>query len=275
MRPFLKWAGGKHRLAERIAKMLPPGRRLVEPFAGLVAVFLNTTNAEALLADANRDLISLYTTLQSGGKTFIEACRSLFTAEANRAAFYAARRTQFNHSTDEWEHAWLFVYLNKHCYNGLCRYRGRRESNVPFSRYTLPHFPEAEMRTFAVAAQRARFEHARFEAVMAAALPGDVIYCDPPYVPLSQTANFATHSAAGFGPAEQIRLSELAHELAQRGVPVLISNHDRPGTRALYARASQLQHFTEQRHSSCNGQGRARANEILALFLPTGQTHEP
>ena len=80
MKPFLKWAGGKLRIVDRIKALLPPGQRLVEPFVGSGALFLNTDYAAYLLADANADLINLYQQLQQGGQPFIDYCASFFTA---------------------------------------------------------------------------------------------------------------------------------------------------------------------------------------------------
>lgn len=116
IRPFLKWAGNKYRLVERIVATLPEGTRLVEPFAGSGALFLNTDYKRYLLCDANADLIALYQILKEQGEQFIEACRPLFTAENNSAEAYYALRAEFNASEDAWRRSVLFVYLNRHGY---------------------------------------------------------------------------------------------------------------------------------------------------------------
>jgi DNA adenine methylase len=273
MKPFLKWAGGKFRLVERIRSLLPPGTRLIEPFVGSGAVFLNTDYPRALLADANPDLITLYQILQRDGEGFIAACRALFTPEANTRAVYDERRACFNATQDSWQRAALFVYLNKHCYNGLCRYNSAGEFNVPFGRYQRVSFPQAEMEEFWRRAQGAEFLCAPFAAVMAQAQPGDVVYCDPPYVPLSATAHFTAYSKDGFGAAEQAALAAAAEALAVRGVPVLLSNHDTSLTRRLYANASRLEAFAVRRHISCQGDARGHAAELLALYLPEEVRH--
>lgn len=268
MRPFLKWAGGKHRLVGRIRDLLPPGKRLIEPFVGSGAVFLNTTYDRYLLADANPDLIALYSALQADGPRFIEACRALFTPDANNRAVYDQRRAEFNAAQDPRVRARLFVYLNKHCYNGLCRYNRAGQFNVPFGRYARVAFPQEEMAAFAARAARAVFICSPFEAVMEQAGPGDVVYCDPPYLPLSPTANFTAYSAGSFGLGEQRRLACAARTLARRGVPVLISNHDTPLARDLYAGAAAYYSFRVRRHISQKGDQRGDVAEALALFLP-------
>lgn len=266
MKPFLKWAGGKLRLVDRIKAVLPPGKRLLEPFVGSGALFLNTAYDAYLLADINADLINLYRQLQQEGPDFIEICRAFFTpANNDEATFYALRR-QFNQTTDTKAKAALFVYLNKHCYNGLCRYNASGEFNVPFGRYKQPYFPATEMAAFYHKAQHAHFHVQDFVTTMAAAETGDVVYCDPPYAPLSATANFTGYSATAFGATEQQRLMEMADCLRKRGVTVLISNHDTPFTRMLYATADAHSYFGVQRHISCDGANRHKADEVLVVY---------
>lgn len=266
IRPFLKWAGNKYRLVDRIVAQLPAGKRLVEPFAGSAALFLNTAYERYLLCDANPDLITLYQLLKEEGDAFIEQCRQLFSEANNSAEPYYALRDEFNACSDPRRRATLFVYLNRHGYNGLCRYNAKGGFNVPFGRYNRPYFPAAEMRAFHVKAQRAVFRHQDFTTTMTKARSGDVIYCDPPYVPLSPSASFTAYSAGGFSLAQQQHLAELARQSAQRTIPVLISNHNTRLTREVYHDA-KLSRFKVQRSISCNGKGRDAAGELLALFV--------
>jgi DNA adenine methylase len=106
---------------------------------------------------------------------------------------------------------------------------------------------------------------ADFTEVMAAARPGDVFYCDPPYVPLSETANFTTYSAGGFSMDQQAELARLAIELSQAGIPVLISNHETEFTNNAYQSAS-ITRIQVQRSISCDGNNRGKVGEVLALF---------
>lgn len=266
MKPFLKWAGGKVRIVDRIKAVLPPGRRLLEPFVGSGALFLNSAYNAYLLADANADLINLYQQLQRNGQTFIDYCQTFFVAENNSEAQFYALRRHFNQTLDLAEKAALFVYLNKHCYNGLCRYNARGEFNVPFGRYKQPYFPAVEMAYFLQKAQQAHFVTQDFTATMTMAVAGDVVYCDPPYAPLSTTANFTSYSAEAFGTEQQHKLAELAVSLRQRGITVVISNHDTPFTRTLYTTADEQIYFGVQRHISCDGANRAKAAEVLAVY---------
>jgi DNA adenine methylase len=264
-RPFLKWAGNKYQILEHILALLPPGSRLIEPFAGAGAVFLNAGYESYLLADSNEDLISLYLTLQREGASFIDYCRSFFTAETNAEKRYYELREVFNTTPDPRLKAALFLYLNRHAYNGLCRYNSKGSFNTPFGQYARPYFPEQEMRRFAARAGRATFAVADFRDTMRAAQRGDVLYCDPPYVPLSATSNFTSYSSGGFGRKDQVALAELAKELAARGVPVLISNHATKFTLNAY-QSARIEQFDVQRFISCDGGNRGTAREVLAFF---------
>jgi DNA adenine methylase len=266
MKPFLKWAGNKYRIIDRIRKRLPAGNRLIEPFAGSGAVFLNTDYARYLVCDSNPDLITLYQVLKKDGVTFIDQCQELFTDKYNCETTYYRLRQEFNCCTDPRRKAALFVYFNRHGYNGLCRYNNRGEFNVPFGRYKRPYFPLREMMHFHDKAQQATFRHGDFERHMLSARPGDVVYCDPPYVPLSASANFTSYSAGGFDLAQQQRLADIAEQLSADGIPVLVSNHNTPFTRQAYRAASRCERFQVRRFISCNGNKRERAGELLALF---------
>lgn len=265
-RPFLKWAGNKYRIMDHIQQMLPGGERLVEPFAGSGAVFLNTDYDRYLLADNNPDLISLYTLLRNHGETFIDECSRLFRNATNREDYYYRRRDEFNRINNERRKAALFIYLNRHGYNGLCRYNSRGGFNVPFGRYKKPYFPAAEMLTFYRKAQRAEFIHLDFSEVFTRLQGGDVVYCDPPYVPLSTSANFTSYSAGGFNLEQQHLLARLAHQTRSSGIPVLISNHNTRFTRKAYERADNIRNLNVNRFISCNGKSRQPARELLALF---------
>ena len=265
MKPFLKWAGNKYRCINHILEALPSGKRLVEPFAGSGAVYLNTNYPTYLLADSNFDLISLYSQIINEGQTFIDYCARYFTQKTNSQDQYYAFRQQFNKSKQLRKKAALFLYLNRHGYNGLCRYNQQGGYNVPFGRYKKPYFPLAEMQYFHQKGQSCEVIHSDFKQTFKQATKGDVIYCDPPYVPLSKSANFTSYTNRGFGEQEQIELSQLAISMANKGIPVIISNHDTPFTRHHY-RHGQIKTFHVTRSISCVGNKRAKVRELVAIF---------
>ncbi|PSJ46543.1 DNA adenine methylase [Zobellella endophytica] len=264
-RAFLKWAGGKYGLVESINRRLPEGRMLVEPFVGAGSVFLNSDYDAYLLADINADLINLYQLLKTRPDGVIRDAATLFSAANNDRAAYYRFRTEFNQERDGYRRALLFLYLNRHGYNGLCRYNQKGGFNVPFGAYKKPYFPERELWFFAEKAQKATFVCQSYHQVFAQARAEQVFYCDPPYAPLSTTASFTTYAANGFTLDDQAILARLARETAALGVPVLISNHDIPLTRELY-RDADLDVVAVKRTISRHGHNRKKVDELLALF---------
>ena len=269
-RAFLKWAGGKYPLLDDIRRHLPEGDCLIEPFVGAGSVFLNTQYPRYLLADINSDLINLYNIVKDRTDEFVGDARALFTPEVNDSEVYYALRREFNLSRDSYRRALLFLYLNRHCYNGLCRYNLSGEFNVPFGRYRKPYFPEEELYGFAERAQKALFVCESYDATLAQALPGTVVYCDPPYAPLSATANFTAYHTNSFSLREQQHLAELAMTLASESVTVLISNHDTPLTREWYHQA-KLHEIKVRRSISRSGTTRSKVSELLALYSGVGK----
>lgn len=265
VRPFLKWAGGKFRVLDRILPVLPHGARLIEPFAGSGAVSLNAGFASALVADFNGDLINLYRSIQADAARFVAEAGVLFDGSNNNRESFDRLRAEFNDSDDAFRRSVIFVYLNRHGFNGLCRYNAKGKFNVPFGRYTNPGFPWREIEAFGRASQAMEFAHIDFLSSMSAARAGDVIYCDPPYVPLSVTSNFTSYAPGAFGFPQQKALAEKARECAQRGVQVVISNHDTAESRALY-QGAEIHAFEVQRFISSKASTRGNAPELLAIF---------
>lgn len=268
LRSPLKWAGGKFRVLDEIKKRLPDGNRLIEPFAGSSVVFLNTDFKRYTLSDSNHDLIRFYKLLKKDGAEFIDYCRKYFDPKYNNATEYYKIRERFNSTSNKILKSALFLYINKHGYNGLCRYNASGKLNVPFGRYKRPYFPEEELLLFAKKSKRATIKCEDFEKIIKNATSGDVIYCDPPYVPRSSTSNFTSYNAGGFSEDEQIRLAKAAKKAADSGIPVLISNHSNNITKKIYSKATNISHFSVCRQISCNGTKRERAKELLALYLP-------
>lgn len=264
-RPFLKWAGNKYRCLDYILESLPEGNRLIEPFAGSAAIFLNSNYQSYLLGEENRDLISLFSHLKEEGERFINYCQKLFNPQNNCEETYYALRHKFNGSKNSRMRAALFLYLNRHGYNGLCRYNQKGSYNVPFGRYVKPYFPRQEMLNFIQKSQSATFLHSDFRETFKLAKPGDLIYCDPPYAPLNQDSNFTSYVSKQFGEQEQITLAELANASADKGITVLISNHDTEFTRYHYRR-SEIKSFSVKRSISCKSSERRQVGEILAIF---------
>lgn len=266
-RPILKWPGGKFRLLDKIITMLPKREQLIEPFVGSGVVFLNTEYEYYRLSDCNQDLITLYLQLQSHGQDFIQYAKKYFTAKHNQPERYYAIREKFNACRKPEQRAALFLYLNRHGFNGLCRYNKKGLYNVPYGQYKAPYFPEAEMRLFAQKSQRAAFTCVDFTESLSNVTNTSVIYADPPYVPLTDTAYFTQYSGHGFDLAQQQHLAYLAQKLSREGVAVLLSNHDTPFTREVYAGARIIS-IDVLRSISATTKGRKHVKELLALYMP-------
>ena len=265
-RAFLKWAGGKFNLIEDINAKLPEAKKLIEPFVGAASVFLNTDYPKYLLNDINADLINLYNIVKHQSTDYITDSAKLFTSVYNEEQRYYQMRQKFNDSEDIYERAVYFLYLNRHGYNGLCRYNKSGKFNVPFGRYKAPYFPEKELLYFAEKSQLATFTCESFEKVFARARQGSVIYCDPPYAPISKTAMFNSYAAGGFTLDNQKKLASLAQRTGyKRNIPVLVSNHDTEFTRSIYQGADMTE-LQVSRFISQNGNTRVKVAELLALF---------
>ena len=264
-RPFLKWAGSKYSSLHHIFDALPKAKRLIEPFAGSGAVFINSDYPNYLVAEDNSDLVMLFQHLQQEGDDFIDYCESYFCDANNNANQYYQLRQAFNQSTDSRQRAALFIYLNRHGYNGLCRYNQKGGFNVPFGRYLRPTFPRKAMQFFHQKSQGLLFKTCDFRETFALAEPGDLIYCDPPYAPLDQSSNFSSYTKNKFGEEEQIILAELSIAASKRGITVVVSNHDTDFTRHHY-RTAKISSFPVQRFISRNLSDRLPVQELLAVF---------
>lgn len=261
-RAFLKWAGGKFKLTEQINARLPDGQRLIEPFVGAGSVFLNSDFDEYLLNDINPDLIEMYKIIKRKPKQFIEDAKHYFQDKYNNEAAYYKIREQFNNSTDLYLRSLLFLYMNRFGYNGLCRYNQSGGFNVPFGRYKAPYFPEKELLFFAHKAKKATFVCKPYEKLFLYLRDSDILYCDPPYVPLSKSASFTSYASKGFNLRDQANLAKLARDSK---CPVLISNHNTELTQSLYDDAI-CDTINVSRTISSKASDRAPVSEIFALF---------
>lgn len=268
-KPFLKWAGNKFRVLPHLLPIIGDPKRYIEPFGGSMAVALNVSADEYVLNDINNDLVNLYGHVtDTNDDTFIKYCQELFYEGNNREA-YNEMRDLFNQSTDSLERSRMFVYLNRHCFNGLTRYNSKGGFNVPFGKMKNPKCPVNEMMQFRMyfLQKKHRFMSTSFEdpALYENIDSGDVVYFDPPYVPASDTANFANYAKEGFSYDQQVQLAELAESLANRGAKVIISNHDTDVSRQLYKNA-EIHSIQVARSIAANKTSRKKANELIAVY---------
>ncbi|EOZ9301080.1 Dam family site-specific DNA-(adenine-N6)-methyltransferase [Enterobacter hormaechei] len=267
-RPFLKWAGGKYSLLPDLDRLIPAGKRLVEPFVGGGSVFLNSEKHEYfLLADVNADLINLYQMLEVDHIRVCSLARMLFE-RANSEVAYKELRDEFNNQRmGAPERAAAFLFLNRHCFNGLIRYNREGFFNVGWGKYEAPYFPEIEIKAFKQKSHKCVFMNAGYRRTLALAGEDDVVYCDPPYEPLPGTAGFTNYAAGGFSWADQVSLAESCVAAHQRGAKVLISNSTAPRVIELYEQHGfTLHHVDARRAISSKGSTRETAKDIVATL---------
>lgn len=287
-KPFLKWAGNKFRIIDRVIDTIADrqeGRsKYIEPFGGSGAVVANVGHLFSggrTYGEFNPELVHLMRALQDDLPELLKKTKALFVPSNNVDEEYYNLRDEFNEYVHEKrrgdvEKSARFIYLNRHCFNGLCRY-GPNGFNVPFGRYAKTVAPVQELQAFARLMEGVRIQGPiGFEETMKQADEDTLVYCDPPYFPLTETSNFTQYSdKSGFGPEMQEKLAVAAAECAQRGAVVLISNHDVPACRKLYqdvAKSHGLQkvHFQEfgvPRFISSKGKDRGnKASELIAVF---------
>ncbi|EER4488607.1 Dam family site-specific DNA-(adenine-N6)-methyltransferase [Escherichia coli] len=267
-RSIFKWAGGKFGVLEQIFRYLPEGKRLIEPFVGGGAVFMNAGYQENLLNDVNADLINFYKTLQREAHSLITLAHRFFQ-DYNTQEGYLAVRNAFNKQVyDDLHRAAAFLFLNRHCFNGLTRYNQAGEFNVGYGKYKTPYFPLQEMEAFLGAEGRSEFVCGDFAAVIEAAGEGDVIFCDPPYEPLPNTEGFTNYSGHDFKFEEQKRLVSLLTDAHRRGAKVLITNSGAPNIRELYHDSGfRVEPLFARRSVSCKGDTRGVAHDVIAILL--------
>lgn len=267
-RPFLKWAGGKYSLLPELDSLLPAGKRLIEPFVGGGSVFLNSDKHERfLLADVNPDLINLYQMLEADHIRVQSYAQMLFSRSNSEQAFKELREEFNSQSLAAPERAAAFLFLNRHCFNGLIRYNQDGAFNVGWGKYKAPYFPEEEIKAFRQKARHCVFMNAGYRRTLSLAGEGDVVYCDPPYEPMPGTAGFTNYAAGGFSWADQEALAERCVAAHQRGAKVVISNSTAPRVLELYEQHGfTLHHVSARRAISSKGSTRETARDVVATL---------
>lgn len=275
-KPFLKWVGGKHKVIKNIVPHIQTcsGTRFIEPFVGSAAISIQVHEQfeKLLLADFNFDLINLYDILKNGNiEDFVELTSFFFGKNTHTKDMYYHLRTEFNTTADPLVRAALFIYLNRHGYNGMCRYNSKGVFNIPVGQYkTPPMFPREGMLEFSNMLRNsdAELKYCSFEEIFSSVGAGDVVYCDPPYIAISATSSFSSYTANGFTGEQQILLADLAREAQERGANVLISNHYLEKIIPDLYHGAELVVFPVQRTISAKASSRKRVDEVLAIFRP-------
>lgn len=241
-RPFVKWAGGKKQLLDRLEARMPAAyERYYEPFIGGGALLLDLQPERAVINDTNEQLLNVYRQLKADAEAVISAVHIL-DAKPCDADRYMDTRKAYNakiqaHELDA-ECAALMIWINKHCFNGLYRVNSKGMFNVPYNnREGGVSIDAANLRNIGLylRSKDVEIRQGDFEAACADAHPGDFVYFDSPYVPISGTANFTDYTKDGFSLEDHQRLAALYRKLSEQGVQVMLSNHNVPLVHELYS----------------------------------------
>ena len=241
-RPFLKWAGGKRQLLPALLSRLPPAGSIGayhEPFVGGGALFFALYRAGWLdgrpvhLSDSNEELINAYRVIRDDVNRLLDRLE-VHKAKHDKDYYYEVRADV---PEDPVDRAARTIYLNKTCFNGLYRVNSKGLFNVPIGRNANPLIVDrANLVAVSKALRDLDIRVASFEDVLQRAKKGDFVYFDPPYDPVSRSANFTSYGKHGFGPGDQEHLAEVFALLAERGVKALLSNSSTDFIKRLYAR---------------------------------------
>lgn len=260
-RPFLKWVGGKGQVLPSLLSLVPHFTGTYhEPFLGGGALYFALRPRRAILADCNHRLIRTYRGLRDHPDQVIARLRE----SPYEKSFYLAQRDRPIDTESDLDVAAWMIYLNRTGFNGLYRVNRRNQFNVPFGRHTRPLVcDELNLQACSAVLQRAQLLHDSFESVESRARPGDFVYFDPPYEPLSHTSNFTSYSSGGFTIGDQERLRDLALRLKRRQVHVLLSNSAAEPIYALYEHHFEVHEVQALRKVNCRREGRGRITELI------------
>jgi DNA adenine methylase len=264
--PFLKWVGGKGGLLSQLEPLLPEGwrkRPYFEPFMGGGAMFFHLGPKRAVLGDTNRELVACYQVVRDDVESLLGQLERM-AALHDKDHFYRTReRWNAGEITSRVERAATFIYFNKTCFNGLWRVNRAGAYNVPMGSYANPGiFMPERLRAASAALRHAHVRLGAYTFTVEDAREGDFVYFDPPYQPVSATANFTAYNADPFGEAEQRKLAAVFALLDERGCRLMLSNSDTPLIKQLYGRF-RIDHVYAARNVNSRSDRRGKIPEVV------------
>lgn len=270
-RPFLKWAGGKQQLLAQFEKFFPSNfERYIEPFVGGGAIFFHLWNTSKLpdkvyLFDNNKELINAYKTVRDNLPELMEIL-SIHKASHSKEYYYQIRELdRGNIALSDVEKAARTIYLNKTCFNGLYRVNSKGQFNVPMGRYKNPAIlDEDRLKAASLALKNIELDTRDFSTIIEFAQPGDFIYFDPPYDPVSKTASFTSYTAGSFGDEDQRKLAEVFAELTNKDCLCMLSNSYTPFILELY-KDFRIETVLANRAINSDANGRGGIKEVVVL----------
>jgi len=237
--PFVKWAGGKRQLLPQIKERMPEQfNKYYEPFVGGGAVTFELLPENAVVNDINKSLVNAYRQICDAPDEFLEAINKLDNEmwEDGKAYYYSLRELyndKMMKSEYDVELAALFVFINKHCFNGLYRVNGKGLFNVPYNNSRKASVDEKAIREISEYLKKVTILEGDFEVAVESAMEGDFVFIDSPYAPLNPTS-FESYTKEGFDIESHKRLADLFDELTARGCYCMLTNHNTELINELY-----------------------------------------
>ncbi len=284
-KPFLRWAGGKRQLLPIIHASLPKDfsiqeNRFFEPFLGGGAMMFSlsglfgvpSSSGQIIVNDVNPDLTNVYETLKSDCETLILLLREL--ASKNSEDFFYSVRGSVPDTPAE--RAARMIYLNRTCFNGLYRVNRAGEFNVPWGKLSNPKICDDQLlRDVSIWLKKVQIRNGGFAAAVEDSREGDVVYLDPPYLPLSLTSKFSRYAVDDFLTLDHYALAGVIRGLSNKGVRVILSNSNTPLTRAIYGSEINLRTLNVTRSISAKSSSRGSVEEVLGLTYPVKDCRNP
>lgn len=284
MKPVIKWVGGKTQLLEHIRERLPYNLReytywtYYEPFAGGLAVLLDLNPTDFTINDINPELINMYFQVRDNVERVISELAKfdyLHEGDPEPKLLYYDIRKDFNKclGSNTPTQAARFIYLNKHCFNGLYRVNSRGEFNVPFNgKLSGRSFDPDQLRELSSILKNARILNTDFEVAVQDASVGDFVFFDSPYAPITATS-FTDYTKEGFSYEDHVRLAKVFKELTNRGCYCMLTNHDTPLIRELY-KDYKIEVVDVRRSINRKGDGRTGKEVIITNYNPRSVSYD-
>ncbi len=264
-KPVLKWAGGKTQLLPELTSRIPHSfNKYIEPFFGGGALFFSLNPERAVLADLNPELVNFYNVLTNS----VDELISEVAQYPNDKEFFYAMRSKDVASLSSIEQAARTIYLNKTCFNGLYRVNKADGFNVPFGYYKNPVICRPnELQAASIALQGKIFVNEDYKTVLYKyAEEGDLVFLDPPYLPISEYADFKRYTKEQFYEEDHRELAEEVQRLHEIGCTVILTNSNHPLVHDLYSNFN-IEIVSTKRHISCKGSKRV-GEDVIVLALP-------
>ena len=268
-KPILKWAGGKTQMLNDLLPKVPSSYgRYIEPFFGGGAMFFALQPENAIIADSNPELINMYRQVAANVDEVIQYLKKY---ENTSEMFYAVREQEWT-QLPKAEAAARTIFLNRTCFNGLYRVNKQGKFNVPYGKYANPKICDEDgLKAASEALKKAEILCGDYLLVLDHyAQPGDFVFLDPPYLPISEYADFKRYTKEQFYEEDHIELAKIIMRLQERGCHVILTNSNHPLVHELYAPFT-IDVIQTKRHISCNGSTR-KGEDVIVTIPPKQQT---